>query len=50
MYEVELNILVDAQEAFDNLSTNEQVEFLKENLARLDENELMEVCKGIGII
>lgn len=50
MYEVDLDILVDVQEVFDNLSTEDQVNFLKENLARLDEDDLMEVCKGAGII
>ena len=50
MYEVDLDILVDVQEVFDNLSTKDQVNFLKENLALLDENDLMEVCKGVGII
>lgn len=50
MYEVNLDILVDVQEVFDLLSTDDRVEFLKENLAMLDENELLEVCKGVGII
>lgn len=50
MYEVDLYILVDVQEAFDLLSTKEQVKFLTENLACLDESDLMEVCKGTGII
>lgn len=50
MYEVNLDILVDVQEVFDQLSTDDQVKFLKENLNYLDENDLREICKERGII
>lgn len=50
MYEVDLDISVDVQEAFDNLSAKDQVKFLKENIDYLDENDLREICKERGII
>lgn len=50
MYEVDFEILVDVQEVFDQLSTSDQVNFLKENLNYLDEEDLMEICKERGII
>lgn len=49
MFEVELTIEVDVQEVFDNLSTLEKMNFLKENLDYLTRDDIEEICAKKGI-
>lgn len=50
MFEVELALNVDVQDAFDSMSVEDQIDFLKTNLYNLTDEEQEEIFKYIGII